>query len=421
MSISNYSGEFEKILNRDYFSKDLHPYRKDAFSQLTKEGFPNKKWEEWRFTNLSKIIKGGYRISESNDVPKQDDVLDTYNLDKIDTIVIYNGHYIKDLSSAPEGIKLLNGEEYLSQNNNKFECINNSPFDLLNTAFVDSGINIVVEKNKNIKNPIRILFIANGEDSIMVNPRLHLDIDNSSNLTFIEHHVGDAKSFFQNQSIFITAKDNASVEHIRIQSNSENTQNIFNLNINQSKDSNYNFYQYIDGGELTRTNLSVNLNGQNAKCNINSLSISNNKQHVDNNIVVNHNNPNTFSSQFVKSILFDSSSGVFNGRTVVKEDAQKIIAHQTNKNLLLSNTAKMNSNPQLEIYADDVKCSHGSTTGEIDDDSLFYIQSRGIPKSEAVKLIVNGFANEAIKDIPNQEVFLFLQNRILELLKNMVK
>jgi len=421
MSISNYSGEFEKILNRDYFSKDLHPYRKDAFSQLTKEGFPNKKWEEWRFTNLSKIVKGGYRISESNDAPKQDDFLDTYNLDEIDTIVIYNGHYIKDLSSAPEGIKLLNGEEYLSQNNNKFECINNSPFDLLNTAFVDSGINIVVEKNKNIKNPIRILFIANGEDSIMVNPRLHLDIDNSSNLTFIEHHVGDAKSFFQNQSIFITAKDNASVEHIRIQSNSENTQNIFNLNINQSKDSNYNFYQYIDGGELTRTNLSVNLNGQNAKCNINSLSISNNKQHVDNNIVVNHNNPNTFSSQFVKSILFDSSSGVFNGRTVVKEDAQKIIAHQTNKNLLLSNTAKMNSNPQLEIYADDVKCSHGSTTGEIDDDSLFYIQSRGIPKSEAVKLIVNGFANEAIKDIPSQEVFLFLQNRILELLKNMVK
>jgi len=421
MSISNYSGEFEKILNRDYFSKDLHPYRKDAFSQLTKEGFPNKKWEEWRFTNLSKIVKGGYRISESNDAPKQDDFLDTYNLDEIDTIVIYNGHYIKDLSSAPEGIKLLNGEEYLSQNNNKFECINNSPFDLLNTAFVDSGINIVVEKNKNIKNPIRILFLANGEDSIMVNPRLHLDIDDSSNLTFIEHHVGDAKSFFQNQSIFITAKDNASVEHIRIQSNSENTQNIFNLNINQSKDSNYNFYQYIDGGELTRTNLSVNLNGQNAKCNINSLSISNDKQHVDNNIVVNHNNPNTFSSQFVKSILFDSSSGVFNGRTVVKEDAQKIIAHQTNKNLLLSNTAKMNSNPQLEIYADDVKCSHGSTTGEIDDDSLFYIQSRGIPKSEAVKLIVNGFANEAIKDIPNQEVFLFLQNRILELLKNMVK
>ena len=421
MSISNYSGEFEKILNRDYFSKDLHPYRKDAFSQLTKEGFPNKKWEEWRFTNLSKIVKGGYRISESNDAPKQDDFLDTYNLDEIDTIVIYNGHYIKDLSSAPEGIKLLNGEEYLSQNNNKFECINNSPFDLLNTAFVDSGINIVVEKNKNIKNPIRILFIANGEDSIMVNPRLHLDIDDSSNLTFIEHHVGDAKSFFQNQSIFITAKDNASVEHIRIQSNSENTQNIFNLNINQSKDSNYNFYQYIDGGELTRTNLSVNLNGQNAKCNINSLSISNDKQHVDNNIVINHNTPNTFSSQFVKSILFDSSSGVFNGRTVVKEDAQKIIAHQTNKNLLLSNTAKMNSNPQLEIYADDVKCSHGSTTGEIDDDSLFYIQSRGIPKSEAVKLIVNGFANEAIKDIPNQEVFLFLQNRILELLKNMVK
>ena len=421
MSISNYSNEFEKILNRNYISKNLRSHRKNAFSQLKKEGFPNKKWEDWRFTNLTKITKGGYRISEECDAPNQDYTLDTYNLDEINTIVIYNGHYIKHLSNIPEGIKLLNGEEYLKQNDNKFEIINNSPFDLLNTAFVDSGINIIVEKNKNIKFPIRILFISSGESSIMVNPRLHLDIDDSSNLTFIEHHVGNAASFFQNQSVFIKAKDNASLEHIRILSNSDETQNIFNLNINQSKDSNYNFYQYIDGGGLSRANISVNLNGQNAKCNVNSLSISRFKQHTDNNIIINHNSPSTLSSQFVKSILFDNSTGVFNGRTIVKKDAQKIIAHQTNKNLLLSNSAKMNSNPQLEIYADDVKCSHGSTTGEIDEDVLFYIQSRGISKPDAVKLIVNGFAGEAIKNISSKEVFLFLQKRILQLLKDMVR
>ena len=420
MSISNYSSEFQKILNRDYFSKDLHPYRIDAFSQLEKEGFPDKKWEEWRFTNLSKIIKGGYRISELNDGPNQDYILNTYNLDEIDTIVIYNGHYLEHLSSVPEGIKLLSGAEYFDQNTKKIESINNSPFDLLNTAFVDSAINIIVEKNKNIKNPIRVLFISNGENSIMVNPRIHLDVHDSSSLTFIEHHVGDAKSFFQNESIFITTKDNASLEHIRIQSNSEHTQNVFNFNIDQSKDSNYNFYQYIDGGELSRANFSVNLNGQNAKCSVNSLSISNGKQHVDNNIVINHNTPNTYSSQFVKSILFDSSTGVFNGRTVVKKDAQKIIAHQTNKNLLLSNKAQMNSNPQLEIYADDVKCSHGSTTGELDEEALFYIQSRGISKQEAIKLIVNGFANEVVKDISNKDVFLLLQNKISDILKKMV-
>ena len=132
---------------------------------------------------------------------------------------------------------------------------------------------------------------------------------------------------------------------------------------------------------------------------INCLSLSRGRQHLDNNIIVNHNFPYTYSSQFVKTVLFDKSTGVFNGRTVVKKDAQKIEAHQSNKNLLLSKSAKMNSIPQLEIYADDVKCSHGSTTGQLDDDALFYFQSRGIPKKAAFILLVSGFVREVIDQI----------------------
>jgi Fe-S cluster assembly protein SufD len=404
MSVSDYKAEFEKMLNRDYFSKSLHSHRKEAFTQLEKTGFPTRKWEDWRFTNVSNISDGEFMISEISDAPQTTPNIDSYQMEGVDTVVIYNGHYQKDISSIPNGVNLLSGLEYMERKNGNFDRANNSPFDLLNTAFTDSAMCIVLEKNTLVNSPIRILFISNGDRSIMVNPRINIDIGESSSLTFIEQHVGDATSFFQNESVFITLENNAQLSHIRIQSNSEFTQNMANLNVNQEYDSHYNFFQLVDGSKLGRSNICVQLDGENAQCNINSLTLSKNNQHIDNNIMVNHNSPQTHSSQFVKSILFDTSTGVFNGRTVVHENAQKITAHQTNKNLLLSKKAKMNSNPQLEIYADDVKCSHGSTTGQIDEDALFYLQSRGINKQDAMELMVTGFANEVLDKIPHPEI-----------------
>ena len=404
MSVSDYKAEFEKMLNRDYFSKSLHSHRKEAFAQLEKTGFPTRKWEDWRFTNVSNISDGKFMISEISDAPQTTPNIDSYQMEGVDTVVIYNGHYQKDISSIPNGVNLLSGLEYMERKNGNFDRANNSPFDLLNTAFTDSAMCIVLEKNTLVNSPIRILFISNGSRSIMVNPRINIDIGESSSLTFIEQHVGDATSFFQNESVFITLENNAQLSHIRIQSNSEFTQNMANLNVNQEYDSHYNFFQLLDGSKLGRSNICVQLDGKNAQCNINSLTLSKNNQHIDNNIMVNHNSPQTHSSQFVKSILFDTSTGVFNGRTVVHENAQKITAHQTNKNLLLSKKAKMNSNPQLEIYADDVKCSHGSTTGKINEDALFYLQSRGINKQDAMELMVTGFANEVLDKIPHPEL-----------------
>jgi Fe-S cluster assembly protein SufD len=406
MSISNYKVEFEKMLNRNYFSKSLHPYRKEAFTQLEKTGFPTQKWENWRFTNVSNISDGEFMISEISDAPQTTPDIDSYQMEGVDTdtVVIYNGHYQKDISSIPNGVNLLSGSEYMERKNGNFDRTNNSPFDLLNTAFTDSGMCIVLEKNTLVKSPIRILFISNGDRSIMVNPRVNVDIGESSSLTFIEQHVGDATSFFQNESVFITLGDNAQLNHVRIQSNSEFTQNISNLNVNQAADSQYEFFQLVDGSKLGRSDICVQLDGENAQCNINSLTLSKNNQHIDNNIIVNHNSAQTHSSQFVKSILFDTSTGVFNGRTVVHENAQKITAQQTNKNILLSKKAKMNANPQLEIYADDVKCSHGSTTGQIDEDALFYLQSRGINKQDAMELMVAGFANEVLDKILHPEI-----------------
>ena len=404
MSVSDYKAEFEIFLNRDSFSKSMHFHRKEAFAQFEKTGFPTRKWENWRFTNVSTISDGEFMISEISDAPQTTPNIDSYQMEGVDTVVIYNGHYQKDISSIPNGVNLLSGSEYMERKNGNFNRANNSPFDLLNTAFTDSGMCIVLEKNTLVKSPIRILFISNGDRSIMVNPRVNVDIGESSSLTFIEQHVGDATSFFQNESVFITLGDNAQLNHVRIQSNSEFTQNISNLNVNQAADSQYEFFQLVDGSKLGRSDICVQLDGENAQCNINSLTLSKNNQHIDNNIIVNHNSAQTQSSQFVKSILFDTSTGVFNGRTIVHENAQKITAQQTNKNILLSKKAKMNANPQLEIYADDVKCSHGSTTGQIDEDALFYLQSRGINKQDAMELMVVGFANEVLDKIPHPEI-----------------
>jgi len=412
MSFSNYQNEFQKLLDRKYFPSESHPFRKDAFLKLEASGFPTQKWEDWRFTNLSAITNNHFRISEIKDAPQTSLDISQYEIEGVQTIVIYNGHFQEDISSIPDGIELLTGSEYAVRKNNQLIHSEKSPFDLLNTAFMDSGACLIVDKNTTVQTPVRILFISNGDNSIMVNPRVYIDVESGSSLTFIEEHVGNATSLFQNEAIYICVEKNSEVEHIRIQSNSIKTHNMANLHVKQHENSRYKFYQYADGGKFSRSNIYVDLDGENAECSINCLSLSRGTQHLDNSIMVNHNSPHTYSSQFVKSVLFDNSTGVFNGRTVVKKDAQKIVAHQSNKNLLLSKSAKINSIPQLEIYADDVKCSHGSTTGQLDDDALFYFQSRGIPKTEAFFLLVSGFVSEVMEKIKFEPVKNYIDEKI---------
>ena len=412
MNLINYQNEFQKLLERKYFSSEIHPLRKDAFSKLEAIGFPTQKWENWRFTNLSALTENHFLISEVNDAPQSKLDISQYEIEGLQTMVIYNGHFQQDISSVPEGVQLLTGLEYFEHKKGQISHSEDSPFDLLNTAFMDSGVCLIVEKNITVETPVRILFISNGDSSIMVNPRVHIDMEMGSSIIFVEEHVGDAASLFQNEAVYITLEKNSEIEHIRVQSNSENTHNMANLHVKQMEVSRYNFYQYSDGGNFSRSNIYVDLNGENSECNLNCLSLSRGNQHLDNSIIVNHNSPYTYSSQVAKSVLFDKSTGVFNGRTVVQKDAQKIVAHQSNKNLLLSKSAKMNSNPQLEIYADDVKCNHGSTTGQLDEDALFYFQSRGIPKNEAFILLVSGFVSEVMEKIKFKPVKNYIDQKI---------
>jgi len=408
MSLSHYQTEFDKILNRDYITDVVHSLRKDAFEKFFKTGFPTQIWENWQYTNLSTLVTEPFRLSEIPDAPKFSPEIKPYEIENINTIVIYNGHYQKAISTVPDGVQLLSSLEYFEKNSNAIESLEDSPFDHLNTAFMDSGMSFIISPDTNVEIPVRILFISNGEESIMSNPRIYLDMGDSSSFTFIEHHVGDAASFFQNASFFASIGVNASLDHIRIQSNSTTTQNMGNLKVKQETDSQYAFTQFTDGSKMGRTNINVHLNGQGANCALNGLALSHGKQHLSNHIIVEHKVPHCTSSQLFKSVLREKSSGTFNGRTIVQKNAQKTDASQSNKNLLLSKDALMNSNPQLEIHADDVRCTHGSTTGELDADSLFYLRSRGLDLRMAKSLLVRGFATECFDTIKNEKVRSFI-------------
>jgi len=397
--------EFSKIIDREYFSKKTHPIREKAFKNFLKQGFPNKQWEDWKYTNLSQIKKGKFRLSEIKDAPKKEIDVSEFGLQTFQTIVIYNGHLQKNLSTIPEGVKILSNLEYLENNNWKVEQPVKSSFDLLNTAFMDSGISLIVDENKEIKEPLRILFISSGEDNIMVNPRIHLDVKKSSSLTILEQHVGESYEYLFNGSWIINIEKNAQLNHFRIQNNSKETINIGNIHIRQNTSSNYIFNQFALGGSLSRINIYSDLMGNGANCSLNGLNLSNGSQHMDSYVVTKHHEAHCSSSQNFKFILKDNSSGVFSGRSIVNERAQKTDSNQSNRNLLLSDNAIMNSNPQLEIFADDVKCSHGSSTGALEPEAIFYMQSRGIDKDSAKSLLVQGFASEIINEFKENDMY----------------
>ena len=401
MNLNDYQNEFNKLIARQSFSSNLYPFRKDTFHKFLDSGLPTKKWEDWKHTDLSFLNKNNFRISETHDALSDSIDVSKYKIKNTYTAVIVNGHYIESKSELPQELKILtNSEKKNWTPKNKKE----TPFDLLNTSLCDSNISIVTKPNTVIKKPIHILFLCSGKDNLMINPQVNIDIMASSSATIIEQYVSDTSSFFQNTSVFASLEKNSSLYHIRIHSNSDETANISNLYVSQSDDSTYNYFQLVDGGALQRSDIYTDLKGKNATCSLSGLTLLDKKQHSATYITSDHIMPHCVSSQNFKSVLSGNSSGVFNGRTIVRQDSQKTDSKQSNKNLLLSDQAIMNSNPQLEIYADDVKCAHGSTTGALDSEALFYMQSRGINRKDAISLLIRGFVSELLNGIENEEL-----------------
>ena len=271
----------------------------------------------------------------------------------------------------------------------------------LNTAFSNEGAFIHVPRNKMVEKPIQIVYFSTGDESaLMQQPRSLIVVEENSYVQVIERHQSLTDNPVLTNSVTeVFAKKRAIVDYYKIQNDNNNASLIDNTFINQKQESQCSVHTFSLGGKLTRNNLNFYQNGERINSVLKGITIIENKQHVDHNTLVHHIEPNCESHQDYKGVFGENSTGVFNGKVIVNKEAQKTNAFQSNNNILLSDKASINTKPQLEIFADDVKCSHGCTIGQLDDNAMFYLRSRGIPEKEAKALLMYAFANNVLDSV----------------------
>jgi Fe-S cluster assembly protein SufD len=326
-------------------------------------------------------------------------------------VVFINGVFSKEHSSLDDldnGLvvenmldALSNDQDLLAKHLTKYADDKVSPFTALNTAFIQNGTFINVSANTVIEKPINILYLAKGSNgSLATHPRNLIVMGEGSEATVIESYIGlDDANYFTNAVTEVALSSSAILKHYKIQQESLNAYHIGNLNVMQGKDSKFESHSISLGGALVRNDIHGQLAAEGAEIIMNGLYMTGDKQHVDNHTRVDHLKPHTLSTENYRGVLNGKSRAVFNGKVIVHKDAQKIEAHQNNANLLLSDDAEIDTKPELEIYADDVKCTHGATVGQLDQNMLFYLRSRAIDEETARSLLTYAFADELISNI----------------------
>ena len=389
--------------------------REKYINQLDKEGFPTIKDEEWKYTNLLPILKKDYKLSEPPTKVKQES-LKEYILNDTEThlIVFVNGQYSKDLSSVDDEHTFVCSLDKAELKNplilKKYwgNCLPKNPDSLvaLNSALSKNGTFIYVPKNTIIEKPIQILYITNGvSDSLFLQIRNLIVVEENAQVQITERYQNlDNNEVFTNTLTEINAGANSVVDFYKIQNDKRNCSLIDNTWVKQEKTSNCSVDTFSFGGKFIRNNLNFLLNGEYAESNMRGITLIGQNQLVDHHTLVDHAVPNCQSNELYKGIFDDNAKGVFNGKVMVRPDSQKTNAFQSNNNLLLTDSASIDTKPQLEIYADDVACSHGCTIGQIDDEALFYLRSRGIPFKEAQAMLMYAFANDVLFSIKIPEL-----------------
>ena len=392
-------------------------HKKESLDAFLVLGFPTTKDEEWRFTPILGISKRGLSllpISDKNADEKTIIVHNHYAL-TANKIVFVDGVYRPDLSTILEkdGVHISSIQSFLQVEDNRFNSLPNAlkePFSALNTAFFEDGIAVGVKANVQLQYPIIVSQIITSQAShSFLQQRNILMAGAGSQATILFHYdvaPGVEGALNIVSECFIEA--NAHLELVHDICPKSSLQLINNTFVSQFRDSTFTCNTMVLSGDLVRNNLQVRLEEPNAICFLNGLSVGDEQHLIDNHLEVHHLVPNCISHQLYKNILKDNSRGVFNGKIFVHKDAQKTNAYQSNKNLILSEEAVMNTKPQLEIFADDVKCSHGATIGQLDDNAKFYLMARGISKENATSLLTYAFATDVTEKIKNTEI----KNRI---------
>ncbi|HTZ99839.1 MAG TPA: Fe-S cluster assembly protein SufD [Candidatus Aquilonibacter sp.] len=387
----------------------LRKLREDGFARFAEKGFPTIRDEDWRFTNLSAISQTPFRlVRESRHLPSQADIAPYHVEGAACRLVFLDGRFAPELSSVgilPGGVTVASLAAEIAQRPaavephlGRYLDIQRDPFSALNTAFIEDGAFVHIPKGIVLEGPVHLLFISMGHDAPSVShPRNLIVAEENSQATIIEDYIslgGGAEKALCNTATEIVAGDGSVISHYMIEREHGRTFNVSTLRIQQGRSADVSSHSVLIGGALIRNNVHPVLAGEGGECLINGLFIGTGRQHLDNYMLVEHASPHCGSRQFYNGILDGHAHGVFHGRIIVHKDAQKTDAKQTNRNLLLSDTAQIDTKPQLEIYADDVKCTHGATIGQIEENALFYLRSRGIDETSARRLLLMAFAGE---------------------------
>ena len=387
--------------------------RQQALSHFADQGFPTTRDEDWKYTNVAPIERHAFKPAAVDvELPTQEQFAPfLLQLPAVSRMVFVNGRYAESLSDTgrlPDGVvamslarALADQPEHLQRHLGRYVPTEKRGFAALNTAFLADGAYVFVPRDTVLAEPLQLLFIATaGVDPVLSQPRNLIVVENNSRVTLVESYVGlDETRYLTNAISEIAVGEGAVVEHYKLGQESLKAYHIGGMHVHQAGGSRFTSHNVAMGGALTRNDIDVLFTDEGSECELNGLYLVGGRQHVDNHTRIDHAKPKCSSREFYKGVLDGRGRAVFNGRIIVHQDAQHSDAQQQNKNLLLSRDAEVDTKPQLEIYADDVKCAHGATVGQLDSDALYYLRARGIDEQTARSILTYAFAKDVLNRI----------------------
>lgn len=402
--------QFEKRLNGERDGR-IHLLRKEAIKKFSEVGFPTRKDEEWRFTNIAPLARRFFKLATfETEIEAEKLEIDRFFFRglKGPRLVFLNGVYsdkFSKVSKLPRGCRverlasaLKTDDELVRNHLTNYFSKNDDGFTALNLAFLQDGLFIHIPEGVHLEEPIQVIFLAaETENVMMMHPRNLVLVDRGSRVSLIESYVSLKNTeYFTNAVTEVVLAEGSVMEHDKFQQESEQAYHISNTHISQAGRSNYVSNSIALGGSIVRNNITAVLESEGSECTLNGLSVATGEQLIDNHTTIDHAKAHCSSYELYKLVLDGRSKGVFNGKIFVRKDAQKTDAKQTNQTLVLSDDATIDTKPQLEIFADDVKCTHGATVGQLDPEQVFYLRARGIPENLAKDMLTLAFASDVV-------------------------
>ncbi|MCF7801981.1 MAG: Fe-S cluster assembly protein SufD [Candidatus Marinimicrobia bacterium] len=412
------------LANPEHRDTPIHRLRQAARERLDVSQFPTTKNEDWKYTNLKPFFENDFHFAPQLGTGFQLPDAKSYQIHADAwTMVFVNGHFqpaASRLDGLDESITLVPLDKADTSRPDSdlvriLDCMGRTEEDIfsdLATAFLHNGVYLHIPKNVKLDKPIHLVYLStDSETPFFTAPRNIIALDQGAEAVVTEHFQGaEGAIYHSNPLTQILVAENANLTHNKLGLESEYAYHVGRMVVNQSQDSRFSTWSFTLGGRLVRNEIDVLLDGSGSEVHLNGLYIATGEQHMDNQTYIDHAVPHTTSTEHYRGVMNDHGHGVFTGRVLVRQDAQKTDAQQMNKNLLLSKTAQADTRPQLEIFADDVKASHGATVGQLDEDQIFYLRSRGIGEAAARHLLTQAFANEIVDSVPHEEMGNFVHS-----------